>query len=73
MVDLRLYCAEDSFLVDTDADLRDKAIQSFRRYIIADQVEIEPLDLYAAGVPRTARPGTAGEDAAHRFAGNAGV
>ena len=47
VVDLRLYCAEDCFLVDTDADLREKAIQSFRRYIIADQVEIEPLDLYA--------------------------
>jgi glycine cleavage system T protein len=49
VVDLRLYCAEDSFLADTDADLRDKAIQSFRRYIVADQVEIEPLDLFALG------------------------
>ena len=44
VVDMRLYCAEDGFLVDVDADLREKAIQSFRRYIIADQVEIEPLD-----------------------------
>ena len=47
VVDLRLYCAEEGFLVDTEADLREKAIQSFRRYIIADQVEIEPLELYA--------------------------
>jgi len=47
VVDLRLYCAEDCFLVDVEADLRDKAIQSFRRFIIADQVEIDPLDLYA--------------------------
>ena len=47
MVDLRAYCNPDSFLIDTDADLRDKAIESLRRYIIADQVEIEPLDLYA--------------------------
>ena len=47
VVDLRLHCAEDGFLVDTEADLREKSIQSFRRYIIADQVEIEPLDLYA--------------------------
>ncbi len=46
LVDLRLHCAEDSFLVDTDADLRDKAIQIFRRYIVADQVEIEPLNLF---------------------------
>ncbi len=47
VVDLRLYCAEDSFIADTDADLRDKAIQAFRKYIIADQVELEPLDLFA--------------------------
>jgi glycine cleavage system T protein len=46
LVDLRLYCAEGSFLVDTDADLREKAIKTFRRYIVADQVEIEPLDLF---------------------------
>jgi glycine cleavage system T protein len=50
VVDLRLYCTDDAFLVDTDADLREKAIQSFRRYIIADQVEIEPLDLYAVAL-----------------------
>jgi len=47
VVDLRLYCAEGSFLVDVEADLRDKAMRALRRYIIADQVEIEPLDLYA--------------------------
>jgi folate-binding protein YgfZ len=45
-----LYCAEECFLVDTEADLREKAIQSFRRYIIADQVEVEPLDLYAVAL-----------------------
>ncbi len=47
VVDLRLYCAEDSFFADVEFDLRDKAIQSFRRFIIADQVELEALDLYA--------------------------
>jgi folate-binding protein YgfZ len=47
VVDLRLYCAEDCFFADVEADLRDKAIQSFRRFIIADQVELEPLDLFA--------------------------
>jgi glycine cleavage system T protein len=47
VVDLRLYCAADSFLADVEYDLRDKAIQSFRRFIIADQVELEPLDLFA--------------------------
>ena len=47
VVDLRAYCGEDSFLIDTAADLRDKAMESLSRYIIADQVNIEPLDLYA--------------------------
>ncbi len=47
VVDLRLYCAEGSIIADTDADLRDKALQSLRKYIIADQVELEPLDLFA--------------------------
>lgn len=46
-VDLRLYCAEDRFLLDTDADLRDKAMQGLRRYIVGDQVEIEPQEVYA--------------------------
>ena len=73
VVDLRLYCAEDCFLVDVEADLRDKAIQSFRRFIIADQVEIEPLDLYAVAFQGPRARGTAGEDAAHRPAGDAGV
>jgi len=47
VVDLRLYRTADSFLVDTDADLRAKAMQGLARYIIADQVEVEPLDLCA--------------------------
>ena len=49
VVDMRLYCSQDCFLVDTDSDLHEKAILAFKRYIIADQVEIEPLDLYALG------------------------
>src|SRR5574337_773582 len=47
LVDLRLYCTQDSFFADTDADLREKAVSAFRHYIIGDQVELEPLDLYA--------------------------
>jgi glycine cleavage system T protein len=47
VADLRLHCAEDSFLVDTDADLRAKAMQALRRYIVADQVEIAPVELDA--------------------------
>jgi glycine cleavage system T protein len=47
LVDMRLYCAEERFFVDTDADLRDKGLLGLKRYVIADQVEFEPLDLYA--------------------------
>jgi len=47
LADLRIYAAEDRLLVDTDADLRAKAIELLRRYIIGDQVELEPLELYA--------------------------
>jgi len=47
LVDMRLYCAEDRFFVDTDADLRSKALGGLRRYVISDQVEFEPLELYA--------------------------
>ena len=46
LVDMRLYCAEARFFVDTDADLHDKALAALKRYVIADQVEFETLDLY---------------------------
>ena len=47
LADLRIYCAEDRFLIDTDADLCDKAMQSLQRYIIADRVKLEPLAVWA--------------------------
>lgn len=47
LADLRIFSAGDKLLVDTDADLRAKAIQILRRYIIGDQVQIEPLDTFA--------------------------
>jgi glycine cleavage system T protein len=47
LADLRIYCAEDRFLVDTDADLREKALQGLQKYIIADRVKLEPLEIYA--------------------------
>lgn len=46
LVDLRLHCDDDCFFVDTDADLRDKALQGLRRYVVADKVEFEPLELH---------------------------
>jgi aminomethyltransferase len=47
LVDMHLYCGPDAFFVATDADLRDKALGGLKRYVISDQVEFEPLDLYA--------------------------
>ena len=39
--DLLLFCFEDRFLMDVEPELREKAIQHIRRYIVADQVELE--------------------------------
>ncbi|MBZ5561230.1 MAG: aminomethyltransferase family protein [Acidobacteriia bacterium] len=47
VADFRLYCAEDCFFADTDADLRDKAVSGLRRYVVGDQVSIEAVELYA--------------------------
>ncbi len=50
LVDFRVYCADDRLLIDTDADLRDKAMQALGRYIIGDRVQIEPVELIALAV-----------------------
>ncbi len=39
--DLNLFCLEDHFVIDTEPDLREKVPAHIRRYIIADQVEVE--------------------------------
>src|SRR5208337_3196876 len=39
--DLLLFCFEDHFLIETEPELRDKVPQHLRRYIVADQVELE--------------------------------
>jgi len=41
--DLCLFCFAEHFLIDTDAELREKVFQHIRRYIIADQVELEDV------------------------------
>ena len=41
--DLYLLAFADHFLIDTEPELREKAVQHIRRYIIADQVEIEDV------------------------------
>ncbi len=47
LVDFNVYCAEDSLFIETDADLREKAMAGLQRYIIADRVKLEPLEVYA--------------------------
>jgi folate-binding protein YgfZ len=41
--DLNLFCFDSHFLIDTAPDLREKVHQHIRRYIIADQVELEDI------------------------------
>ena len=41
--DLLLFCFEDHFLITVEPELREKALQHIRRYIIADQVELEDI------------------------------
>jgi aminomethyltransferase len=48
--DFRVYCATDRLLIDTDADLREKTMQSLQRYIIGDRVQIVPEDHFALAI-----------------------
>ena len=41
--DLYLLCFADHFLIDTEPELRKKVFQHIKRYIIADQVELEDV------------------------------
>jgi tRNA-modifying protein YgfZ len=48
--DLYLLCYPEYFLIDTEPELREKAIQHIRRYIIADQVELEDVTATIASI-----------------------
>jgi folate-binding protein YgfZ len=48
--DLYLLSLADHFLIDTDPGLREKVYQHIRRYIIADQVELEDVTQKTASV-----------------------
>jgi aminomethyltransferase len=41
--DLNLFCFPEHFLIDTEPELREKVQQHIKRYIIADQVELEDV------------------------------
>lgn len=48
--DLYLLCREDHFLIDTEPELREKVRQHIRKYIIADQVELEDISDATAAI-----------------------
>lgn len=48
--DLNLLCLEDRFLIDTEPELREKVLQHIKRYIIADQVELEDVTAGTAAI-----------------------
>jgi len=56
--DLLLFCFEDRFLIGVEPELREKALQHIRRYIVADQVELEDVS------PQTGEIGLEGPGAA---------
>src|SRR5580692_81108 len=41
--DLFLWCFAEHFLINVEPETREKAMQHIRRYIIADQVELEDV------------------------------
>jgi folate-binding protein YgfZ len=48
--DLCLFCFADHFLIDTEPDLREKVQQHIRRYVVADQVELEDVTESTAAI-----------------------
>jgi glycine cleavage system T protein len=44
VADLRVYALDSAFLLDVDARIKDKVIETLSRFIIADDVEMENLD-----------------------------
>ena len=48
--DLHLLCLADRFLIDTDPGLREKVQLHIRRYIIADQVELEDVSAQTSSI-----------------------
>src|SRR5438309_4773419 len=48
--DLNLFCFEDRFLIDTEPELRATVLQHIKRYIIADQVELEDVSAQTSAI-----------------------
>ncbi|HTV57130.1 MAG TPA: aminomethyltransferase family protein [Terriglobia bacterium] len=45
LADVTVYCAEDHFIIETDADLLDKALQALNHYNIGGRTPLEPLSV----------------------------
>jgi folate-binding protein YgfZ len=43
LADVRLFCAEEAFLMDLPGFLKDKVLDHLNRHLVADEVEIEDL------------------------------
>jgi glycine cleavage system T protein len=50
LADLRIYCTDDRFIVDTDADLLEKVLQALNHYNIGGRTPLEPLNVAALAV-----------------------
>jgi folate-binding protein YgfZ len=48
--DLCLFSFADHFLIDTEPELREKVLHLIRRYIVADQVELEDITSQTAAI-----------------------
>jgi glycine cleavage system T protein len=47
LADLCVYREEEGYLIDIDADLRDKALKTLQHFVIMDDVILQSLDLFA--------------------------
>jgi glycine cleavage system T protein len=47
LFDTQIYCAPDAYILETDADLAEKAIQALNRYNVGGRVPLEPAGLWA--------------------------
>jgi folate-binding protein YgfZ len=50
LADLRVYCEPDQMLMETDLDLLEKTMNALQRYIIMDDVTLEPVKCFGVAV-----------------------
>jgi folate-binding protein YgfZ len=50
LADLAIYCVEDHFVIESDADLLNKALQALNHYNIGGRTPLEPLFVSGLGI-----------------------